>query len=439
MSWETLLLRLALASAEIAILAVIVTAGVHLLRVRSPRVRSLLWLLILVKPLLTLAGVTMIPVTTTAALVAVFVGEPALPAVAPMIGGEPSAAPLAWTHWLGYLWLVGVCVMGVSLARDGLRLRRILKRTSHVSGRLLEIYGCAAAELGVVSPPPVRSTVDLRSPALVGFLRPVILMPRWLTHVGDASQVRWACKHELAHFKARDTLAGLIREVTQVLFFFHPVVWWCGARWEEAREMACDRSLVCGGAEAKRYARVLFGILEQARHQRHKPVASAVYAIQTQIGRRIRSLLRDPPSETVRRPGAFAGSLAFCIVSMCLSIADVTGPRDPTKTDGMAASAPTATEPLDDGKVRVKILCSSMSQGGRVERELDLTRAAEGALQYRFRVDGCESELDSCGRQLMILFERFKSGDLELKTGAECILVGSPELVACSTVLLKGG
>ena len=84
-----------------------------------------------------------------------------------------------------------------------------------------------------------------------------------------------------------------MRELAEILFFFHPATWWAGRNMEEAMEIACDRAAVTTEADAADYADRLYQILARVRRQRPVSTAGGLFATRTQIGRRIAALLQD--------------------------------------------------------------------------------------------------------------------------------------------------
>ena len=333
-----LLERLFFASVELAVLAVLVFAAIYIGRIRSARLASILWLLVLAKPLVSLAigspvPLVRMPVPEVAAVVpapepkleqvtpqppletpkphdrqpdaddmgqAVFEPQmqPQLPAdvtpaqtmlkptaaepivaessvPGPQRGPVPSNVP---TIMLA-VWLCGVAVFVLRSLIDRIRVWRLVRGARVPDADLLARYSSVATQLGLKRPVPVRVTSDLEGPALVGSLFATVLIPDWLAADANPARLNWALRHELMHWKLRDPLAGLVREFAQMLFHFHPAAWWAGHRWEVAAEQACDRAIVTSAADSADYAEQLYGILVgmqgRLRADRQRPVRHA--------------------------------------------------------------------------------------------------------------------------------------------------------------------
>lgn len=114
----------------------------------------------------------------------------------------------------------------------------------------------------IAAPVPVRTSVALREPSVVGIVRPVLLLPVDITSRLTAAQFEAVLRHELCHLRRRDNLTSAVHMLVEALFWFHPLVWWIGARLLEERERACDESVVLSGSDPRTYAE---GILQVCR------------------------------------------------------------------------------------------------------------------------------------------------------------------------------
>ncbi|HMH23546.1 MAG TPA: M56 family metallopeptidase [Puia sp.] len=80
----------------------------------------------------------------------------------------------------------------------------------------------------------------VRVPMVVGFFKPVILIPFSLLSQLPPEQVEAILLHELAHIRRRDYFVNLIQSFAEILFFFNPGVLWISSLIREERENCCD-------------------------------------------------------------------------------------------------------------------------------------------------------------------------------------------------------
>ena len=421
MTWTLLSERLIGAGVDLAILAVLVWGALRLLRPRSPRLVALLWLLVMVRPLVGLA----LDPAILLQLPEVRVGREgelveSRKEVRVDAAGNADVStfeivqPGTLASTGGRLWAAGLIALVLAAAVDRLRLRRLLNGAEPAPAELRQRLAATARRLGIKSGlPELLVTRSLESPALAGSWRPAILIPSWLAEEGRAEQLDWALGHELTHWKAKDHLSGIVRQLFQTVFFFHPVAWWVGQRWEEAAELACDRALVSNEEEAASYAERLYEMLARARGQRRLAVAGGLFATRTQIGRRIAALLHGPvsgPSRLSLRSAASLGLLA--LFSLAVGAGCQTHKTGKINAD-LELSGPEGRFRLDaEGRFALAHNhedVQSLEPGSRltIEEEgeenvrIEITAGPDGEVRRLFTVDGKERPYDWQGRVWM--------------------------------------
>ena len=107
----------------------------------------------------------------------------------------------------------------------------------------------------------MRESAELFEPGVFGVFRPVLLLPEGIIEKLTAAQLQAILAHELCHVRRRDNLATAMRMLVEAMFWFHPLVWWMGARLVEERERACDEEVLRKGSDPRTYAE---GILKVA-------------------------------------------------------------------------------------------------------------------------------------------------------------------------------
>lgn len=290
--------RLVSASLETAFAAIVVLALTALLTRRAPRAAAVLWLAVLLKPLLTLAGVSIIPVRLPAIVAPVHAGTARNIELTEIRRGTvASTSQRAIRDADPASWIVAIWIAGAGLAltrtfRDRLRLRSMIRGSHLPSAALALRYQTMTAAMHNV--PLLRICDTLDGPAIAGLMRPVILLPSWMELRGDAAQLEWTLRHELRHAIARDTVGIAVREVAHVAFWFHPLIWIAGKKWEAATELACDRDVVASDAEAVDYAEALYTILVEVHQGPRVRLATGLFATRSKMGARIAALLETP-------------------------------------------------------------------------------------------------------------------------------------------------
>ncbi len=100
----------------------------------------------------------------------------------------------------------------------------------------------------------VRLSRGLVEPGVVGLFHPILLLPEGILDRLTPPQIEAVLAHELCHVRRRDNLWASIHMMVEAVFWFHPLVWWIGARLVEERERACDEEVLRLGNQASVYA-----------------------------------------------------------------------------------------------------------------------------------------------------------------------------------------
>jgi beta-lactamase regulating signal transducer with metallopeptidase domain len=160
--------------------------------------------------------------------------------------------------WLVEAWLIGVAFFSLRTAGGFVLLQRQQRRwSSPVSGRLLEICRGMQRRIGLNRAIRFCECTWLQAPAVLGWFRPVVLLPvAALTGLSE-DQLQSIIAHELAHIKRLDAFVNVFQICVDTLLFYHPAVWWLNGRIRAEREHCCDDMAVALCGNAVEYARAL--------------------------------------------------------------------------------------------------------------------------------------------------------------------------------------
>lgn len=260
------------------VVAALVAAGLALLRGASPQMRYALacggLVVMLVLPTATWWSLYRAASPSPSARVAVlpapvFVGagppSAAAPAISSMIddrsaiGGASSTwgiertVPVIVTGWLVgvavlALWRTGGLVYAVYLCRRGTRPSAPVWQE-----RLMRLRD----RLRVGRPVALMESPQVRAPVVIGWLRPVILVPVGMFTGLSVPQLDAILAHELVHVRRWDYLVNLLQTTAENLLFYHPAVWWISHRIRVEREYCCDDAAAACSGSAQAYAGAL--------------------------------------------------------------------------------------------------------------------------------------------------------------------------------------
>lgn len=99
-------------------------------------------------------------------------------------------------------------------------------------------------------------------PGIFGLANPVLVWPEGISARLSDAHLEVILAHELWHVRRRDNLAAVLHMIVEVLFWFHPFVWWMGTKLVEERERACDEAVLESGSDRHVYAESILRICE---------------------------------------------------------------------------------------------------------------------------------------------------------------------------------
>lgn len=146
----------------------------------------------------------------------------------------------------------------------------------------------AATPLHLDLPVPVMTSPTRLEPGVLGIRKPILLLPEGILNRLTPAQLQAILAHELCHVRRRDNLTAAIHMLVESIFWFHPLVWWIGARLVEERERACDEEVVRLGNEPRVYAE---GILNVCRFCLPSPLACASGVTGADLKKRIEAIV----------------------------------------------------------------------------------------------------------------------------------------------------
>ena len=271
-------------------------------------------------------------------------------AVAPAPTEAEAPEPVNWLRLAGAVWLVGAIALAsrvaVTHARAVWSARRAAVLADPELVRLLEqcrrTVRTRRTPLLVAAPPGA-------GPALLGVLRPRLLLPADSPERLTPNELRFVLLHELVHLKRGDVVAEWLLTLVQIAHWFNPLVWLAAGRCRADREIACDAAVVALAGEAGRadYGRTILKLATELAPRRFAPAAvgAAVGIIEHQspLERRLRMLAAAPRARGSRWSAALVAIVAAGVVAC--SNAQTPGERKrgaeaPGGSAGAAAEAP---------------------------------------------------------------------------------------------------
>ena len=250
------------------------------------------------------------------------------------------------------IYLIGVALFGLRLAGGWVYLQRLSRTaTQPATTKWDELTHTLRSALAVRAVVRVRESSRIMVPMVVGVLKPVLLLPIGLAANLSLREVEAVLAHELAHIKRHDYAVNLLQSVMEVLYFFHPALWWLSARVREEREHCCDDLAVQAiGGDGRILAQALARVEElRLTHTAasDQPIlAMALATKRQQLLYRVRRMLGVPTQPVVSNSSLVGLTLAtVLLVSVSVYAVQQDKPQPKPK------SRPTQPQPTRRHKV----------------------------------------------------------------------------------------
>ena len=187
------------------------------------------------------------------------------------------------------IWIVGMLAMMILIIKSSLRLRTIKRSALSLQNpEVRRLYNKCLNEIKIAKNIPVYSTAFLKSPIIVGLLKPCIYLPIHLISDYHESDMRYMLLHELQHYRHKDALANYLMNFVGVLYWFNPFVWFALREMRNDREIACDTSVLkmLEADDYEDYGNTLINFIEKVSSSPF-PFASSLSGNMKQMKRRI--------------------------------------------------------------------------------------------------------------------------------------------------------
>lgn len=168
-----------------------------------------------------------------------------------------------WFPLLVALYVTGVAVMSIKLIMDLVQLKQIRKKQVLPIDAVWEKHlERLTARLRIPRKVQLLISTHIQVPVMIGFLKPLILLPVAMFNNLTAEQLEAILLHELAHIKRNDYLLNIFQSIVETILFFNPFIWWITKNIRLEREHCCDDLVIASQVQPLQYAKALVALEE---------------------------------------------------------------------------------------------------------------------------------------------------------------------------------
>jgi uncharacterized protein (TIGR03435 family) len=190
--------------------------------------------------------------------------QPATRAISTVV---PAAASSGLAHLLpeiiAGIWLCGFVAVLLMWCLRWRRISAAIRQSLPLrEGREIETLRRLERTAGIRQRIEMLLSRTTLEPGIFGMSRPVLVWPEGISQHLETRHLEAILAHELWHVRRRDNLAASLHMIVEAVFWFHPLVWWLGARLVDERERACDEEVLELGSERHIYAESILKVCE---------------------------------------------------------------------------------------------------------------------------------------------------------------------------------
>ncbi|HEY7392925.1 MAG TPA: M56 family metallopeptidase [Bryobacteraceae bacterium] len=271
-----------------------------------------------------------------------------------LAGGTSVSTLPATTDYLAvavWAWFGGVIALTIRSLGGWAVAGRLARRHTWPAGAVWEQkFAALTARLSISRPVKLAVSAIVQVPSVVGWIRPIVLVPAAVFAGLPAEQIEALLAHELAHVRRFDYLFNLLQTAGETLLFYHPAMWWVSGKIRMERENCCDDLAVeiCGNTVTYVHA-----LTELEQMRQHKPSLAMAATGGSLLGR-IQRLLRMNQAAPVM-PAGWVASLGI-LLAVCAAVIGRNAPAQQPRRGALAAPAVTS--------VHVQLAQADAQKGG---------------------------------------------------------------------------
>ena len=200
-------------------------------------------------------------------------------------------------------WLLGIILYAFQFCNSYFFLKNLSNVGVEKNNTWQNFVNDCQEQLGIKRSIQFLQSSITKQPLTFGFFKPIILMPIALVNQLTKEEVEAILWHELAHIRRNDYLINLLQSIAEVIFYYHPAVWWLSKQVRKNREELCDDEVVAVGKSPFTYAQALlktqkFNLINQ---QKTNLTMNATSKNKNHFSQRIFRIMGQRNEATVKR------------------------------------------------------------------------------------------------------------------------------------------
>ncbi len=206
------------------------------------------------------------------------------------------------------VWATGSLLYAVAMIVAAFGVRRLIATSKPLSRRV-------GHDLGEIT---LLVSAQVTSPFCWQLQQPFIVLPKDAETFPD-DELRAIIHHELSHLRSSHAVYLFLQRTVEMLYWFHPLVWWGSRQADLHREYHCDREANRSAAETASYLRSLLHLAEITTEMQHRlPAGLGFRGSRSNLQLRVKRLMSDRRNQ-VTDDGVRTASVGMIAVMAALA------------------------------------------------------------------------------------------------------------------------
>ncbi len=274
----------------------------------------------------------------------------------------------AWTAAALFgAWVLGTLGILAFAVRRWARCVRLIRGARGETGDSYQVLiARLSRRLRLRRPARLVVTASRVGPAVMGLIRPTVLLPETILRGKSDEDLEPLLAHELIHVRRGDLWVGSLQVLAQAVWWFHPLVWWAGRLTSREAERCCDEAVIAEfGYRPALYARALLDVLERRRMLTPLPALPGVRPVEV-TSKRLERIMKLGQGSRKRSPWwCWVVMLAVAMLTLpgaALVVAAADG-QESAASSGNNAIAPLPLAAVEEAPRAEKGVISSLWRG----------------------------------------------------------------------------
>jgi bla regulator protein blaR1 len=219
--------------------------------------------------------------------------------------------------WLFSAWVFIIVFLFIKLSLGLYKVHRIKKQEIFYAPEYWNDKVVELSRLLKISKPfKLLQSGIVKMPVVIGFLKPVILLPASILTSLSANEIEAILLHELAHIRRNDFIVNILQSIAEIIFFFNPSVLWISSLIKIERENCCDDIAIQHTENKHEYIQALVSF-QQYSLQTETPFAMGLAGEKEHLLNRVKRMIYDKNKALNAMEKKF---LSACLVLLCIGL-----------------------------------------------------------------------------------------------------------------------